>query len=80
MVYKVDDKDILSNINQYNNHLPSVNNLDLCKLIHYYQKAVPNFIPRSFPLKQNVEHAIETGNAKPININAYPLSKLYIDK
>lgn len=34
MIYKVDNKVILSDVDKYNNHLPFMNNADLRKLIH----------------------------------------------
>lgn len=34
MVYKVDDNDIPSDIDQCDNHLLPIDNLDLCKLIY----------------------------------------------
>lgn len=80
MVWKINNKDTLSNVNQYDNHLPSIDDADLRKLIHQYQKVFWDSLFKKFPPKQEVECAIEIDNAKPVNINAYLQFKAHIDE
>lgn len=82
IICKVNDdlKDVTQNIDQYNDHLPLVDDLDLYKLIYQYQKVFCDFLPKSLFPEREVKLAIKRGNAKPVNINVYPLSKTYMDE
>lgn len=82
MVRKVDDNIEItpSNVVQQKKDLPLVDDPDLRKLIHRYQKVFRDSLPENLPPQRDVEHAIETGDAKPVNINAYPLSKTHMDE
>lgn len=45
IVRKIDNKDMQSDINKYNNYLSLFNNPDRHKLIHWYQKIFRYFLP-----------------------------------
>lgn len=81
MVRKVDDNIEItpSNVVQQEKDLPLVDDPDLRKLIHRYRKVFRDSLPENLLPQRDVEHAIETGDAKPVNINAYPLSKTHMD-
>lgn len=82
IVYKItnNNNNIIPNINQHDNYLPSVDNSNLWKLIHQYWKVFYDSLSKTLLSEQDIKNTIETGDAKPININAYLLSKLYINK
>lgn len=80
IVYKVNDNNITFSIYQYNNNLPLVDKLNLCKLIYQYRKIFCDFLPESLLPKQEIKHVIKIDNVKPININAYLLSKTHMDE
>lgn len=82
MVYKITNNNIniISNINQHDNNLHFIDDSNLWKLIHQYWKVFYDSLSKTLLSEQDIKNAIETGDAKPININAYLLSKLYINK
>jgi hypothetical protein len=48
---------------------PAVSNL-----LHEYQDCLRDDLPEGLPPDRSIEHAIDTGNERPSNKNAYPLS------
>lgn len=74
------NKDIILNIDKYNNYLSSIDDFDFCKLVYRYQKVFCDSLLKILPSKWNIKYAIKINNAKPININAYLLFKTHIDK
>jgi hypothetical protein len=46
----------------------------LNQLLEEYQHIFRSTLPDELPPKRDIEHEIETGDATPINIRAYPLS------
>lgn len=75
-----DNNNIIVNVDQHDNHLLFVDDIDLCKLVHWYWKVFCNSVFEILLIEQDVKHAIQTNNVKPVNINFYLLSKTYIDK
>jgi hypothetical protein len=46
----------------------------LRKLLKEFKDVFREELPKRLPPRRSVDHAIETGDASPINKNAYPLS------
>ena len=44
------------------------------KLLEKYSNVFPEELPKQLPPERNIRHDIDTGDAAPVNINAYPLS------
>ena len=54
--------------------------VQLHQLIHKYRKVFHNKLLNSLLSKWDNEHEIKTGDAKSVNINAYSLLKVHLDK
>jgi hypothetical protein len=46
----------------------------LNKLLEEYKHVLRSRLPEELPPQRNIDHEIETGDATPVNIRAYPLS------
>lgn len=46
----------------------------LAKLLEKFADVFPNDLPRELPPERSFVHRIDTGDAHPVNMNAYPLS------
>ena len=54
--------------------------VQLHQLIYKYKKVFYNKLLNSLSSKRDNKHEIKTGDAKLVNINAYPLSKAHLDE
>jgi len=50
------------------------------KLLKRFASCFKEELPDELPPTRNYEHRIDTGNADPININAYPLSPIHLQE
>ena len=55
-------------------------NRNLRKVLRKYAKTFRNDLPDKPPPPRQPDHTIETGDAKPVNLNAYPLSPTQLDE
>lgn len=69
------NENIISNVDQYNNHLPLIDDPNLWKLIHQYQKVFCDSLLNNLAPKRDVKYTIEIDSKNPININIYLLFK-----
>lgn len=60
--------------------LPSCGDSELSAILKKYQHVFRSELPDHAPPERSISHAIDTGDAKPININAYPLSPIHSDE
>jgi hypothetical protein len=54
--------------------LPYHDNLKIRGILQRYSDVFKDELPESLPLERNIEHNIDTGDARPVNVNSYPLS------
>jgi hypothetical protein len=48
------------------------------KVLNRFKSCFKEELPEDLPPERDIEHPIDTRNAKPININAYPLSPVHL--
>ncbi|KAG0160178.1 hypothetical protein PDIDSM_7705 [Penicillium digitatum] len=53
---------------------PSTSDPRLAELLQKFADVFPDDLPRELPPERSFVHHIDTGNANPVNANAYPLS------
>src|SRR5579859_6272857 len=68
--YKEENKPRLNNIRD----LGDVSSPKLQTLLDEYQDIFREELPEGLPPRREIDHVIDTGNEKPVNRNAYPLS------
>src|SRR5579859_3095786 len=68
--YKEENKPLLNNIRDFGD----VNSPKLQTLLDEYQDIFLEELPEGLPPRREIDHVINTGNEKPVNRNAYPLS------
>jgi hypothetical protein len=54
--------------------LPYYDNLKIRRILQRYSDIFKDELPESLPLERNIEYNINTGDARPINVNSYSLS------
>ena len=54
--------------------LPNHEDAKIRELLRAYGDVFKDELPESLPPERNIEHDIDTGDARPVNVNSYPLS------
>jgi hypothetical protein len=44
------------------------------RILQRYSDIFKDELPESLPPERNIEYNIDTGDARPVNVNSYPLS------
>ena len=58
--------------------LPKSDDRQLNQIIRSFRQVFRETLPDALPPERKNEHVIDTGEAKPININAYPMSHMQL--
>jgi hypothetical protein len=54
--------------------LPYHDDLKIRGILQRCSDVFKDELPESLPLERNIEYNIDTGDARPVNVNSYPLS------
>jgi transposase InsO family protein len=60
--------------------LPDVSDTELQRMLKTYESVFRPVLPDGPPPERVLKHSIDTGDASPINLNAYPLSTLQLQE